>query len=79
MDKRIVGALFCLTASILFSARYLAAEIQLTTLGYQGGTPLYEQVHNSVGGPLQICSILCLIIGIVYIIRGECDDYKNKK
>ena len=77
MSKRITGALFCLSSSILFSARYLSAAIHISQMRSYDDA-MFSRSLNYVGIPLLILSILCLIIGAVYLISAELDERKSK-
>ena len=70
MSKRITGALFCLASSILFSARYIAATIHVSTM-HSWDKDIFSMSLNYVGSGLLIASILCLITGVLYLISTE--------
>ena len=77
MSKRITGGLFCLSSSILFSARYLSATIHIMPMiSFEETT--FSRSLSYVGKPLLILSILCLIIGVIYLVSAELDERKNK-
>ena len=76
MGKRVTGGLFCLASSILFSARYLSAAIHISDYSTWDKL-IFSQSLRYTGIPLLILSIICLIIGIIYLISAEIDE-KNK-
>ena len=76
MNNKGVGAVFCLIAALLMSARYLSAAI------FMSGVPSWsaETFSSSlsyVGAPLLIFSILSLIVGIGFLICGIIQDRKK--
>lgn len=77
MGKRIVGAVFCLIAAILFASRYIAAAIFMSGLSSWSGE-LFQTGLEYVGLPLMMLSIISLICGIAYLVWAEILD-KNKK
>lgn len=77
MSKRITGGLLCLSASILFSARYIAAAIHVSELtSFDEG--VFSLSLKYVGKPLLFLSVLCFIIGAAYLVSAELDERKNK-
>lgn len=70
MSKQITGGLFCLAASILFSARYVAAAILVSTM-HSWDKDIFSISLNYVGSGLLVASILCLITGVLYLISAE--------
>ncbi|MBS5988027.1 hypothetical protein [Clostridium sp.] len=76
MNKRGVGAIFCLIASILFSARYIAAAIFMSgVLSWDAG--LFQAGLEYVGTPLLYLSILSLIVGVGYLVWEERGNNKE--
>lgn len=70
MEKRFVGAIFCLSSAILFSSRYIAAAIFMS--GVSSWSPdLFNAGLQYVGKPLFLLSIVSLFIGVVYLAWAE--------
>ncbi len=78
MDKRGVGALFCLTAGILFSARYLTAAVFMSGVSSWGGD-LFAAGLEYVGAPLLTLSIVSLLVGVCYLVWAELSDKENRR
>lgn len=76
MSKRGVGALFCLIASILFSARYIAAAIFMSGVS-SWNSDLFKAGLEYVGTPLLHLSMLSLIVGVGYLVWEEILDKKE--
>jgi hypothetical protein len=85
MSKRVTGAIFCSIAAFLFAIRYVvAALLQVARFSNQniwgGGNALgvffsaYEDTVKETGA-LLICSIIALVIGVVYLVWGECAEW----
>ena len=77
MNNKAVGAIFCLIAAILASARYLAAAI------FMSGTrswdaELFAAGLSYVGAPLLIAAVAAGIIGAVFLAVGIFQDSKKK-
>lgn len=70
MGKRGAGAIFCLIAAILFSARYVAAAIFMSGV-LSWDKALFNAGLEYVGTPLKTLSVLSLIIGIGYLVWAE--------
>lgn len=70
MSKRVTGAIFCLIAGILFSARYITAAIFMSnTSSWDSG--LFKAGLEYQGNALLVFSIISLIVGIIYLIWSE--------
>lgn len=78
MGKRGVGALFCLTAAILFSARYIAAALFLSGVS-SWNQDLFAAGLNYVGTPLVALSVIALLAGIGYLVWAEVTDRENRR
>ena len=70
MNKRGAGAIFCLIAAILFSARYVSAAIFMSNV-ISWDASLFEAGLEYVGNPLLVGSIISLIIGVAYLLWAE--------
>ena len=76
MNKRGVGALFCLMAVLLFSARYIAAAIFMSGVS-SWDSDLFNVGLDYVGPSLLILSIISLIVGIIYLVCAEASERKK--
>lgn len=70
MGKRGVGAIFCLIAAILFSARYIVAAIFMSGAS-SWDDALFAAGLKYVGSPLLALSSISFIIGIGYLLWAE--------
>lgn len=77
MNKRGTGAIFCFIAATLFSTRYIAAAIYMSSVS-SWDSNLFSNGLEYVGSPLLYLSIISLIIGVGYLICGELEDKKKK-
>ena len=76
MNNKGVGAVFCLIAAILMSARYLSAALFMSGVS-SWDAALFQAGLSYVGSPLKICAILALAVGIFFLVLGFLDDRKN--
>jgi ABC-type uncharacterized transport system permease subunit len=77
MSKRGTGVAFLAIAALLFSAKYISAAI------FGSGLPswsehLFNEMLDYVGYPLNVCSIIALILGLAYIAWGEYEEFTMK-
>ena len=77
MNNKGVGATFCLIASILMSARYLAAAIFMSSIKSWDST-LFQNGLEYVGSPLKVAAIVSLVVGVCFLGYGIYQDLKNK-
>ena len=73
MNNKGVGAVFCLMASILVSARYIAAAVFMSNVS-SWDSSLFNEGLNNVGAPLKIAAIASLIVGIGFLGYGIIKD-----
>ena len=78
MNKRGAGVAFIAIAAVLFSAKYISAVI------FGSSTKVWEEYFfnemlSYIGNPLNVCSIIALIVGLVYIVWGEFEEFINRK
>ena len=78
MSKRITGGLFCLASSVLFTAGYLAAALRVSFPSAGYNTTLFLRALSFVGIPPFLLSLLCLIVGVSYLISAELDARKHR-
>ncbi|MDC7286596.1 hypothetical protein NXH76_02160 [Blautia schinkii] len=76
MNRRVTGAIFCLTAGILFSARYITAAIFMSNIS-SWDSELFKAGLEYQGYALLVLSIISLIVGITYLIWSEIEDKKH--
>jgi len=75
MEKITAGFLFVASA-ILFSSRYIIAAILST--GENATWENFKMIVKDVGTPLLVTSIIALVLGLIYLIRGEIEGKKAK-
>lgn len=75
MGKRGVGVVFCFIAAILMATRYIAAAIFMSGIQSWSST-LFSAVLDYMGAPLMWASIVCVIIGIGYLVWAEMPQRK---
>lgn len=68
--NKIVGAILCLCAAILFSARYISAAVYMSGVSAVGNG-FFQDGLNYVGPALLIAAVISLIAGVVFIIYGS--------
>lgn len=78
MSKRGTGVAFIAIAAFLFSAKYIGAAIFGSGVS-SWNEELFNAMLSYVGSPLNVCSIIALIIGVAYIIWGEYEEITMKK
>lgn len=76
MNKRGTGAIFCLIASIIFSARYITAAVFMSNFASWDNQSFSAGLEYQ-GSVLLIVSIISLIIGVLYLILAEIEDKKK--
>lgn len=72
MNKRGIGGIFCLIATILYATRYITTAIYMSQTTYWDAESFANGMAY-VGNELLYLSIISLIIGVVYLILGESD------
>ena len=78
MNKRGTGVAFIAIAAFLFSAKYISAAIfGLSVASWD--EDLFNAMLSYIGNPLSICSIIALLLGLVYIAWGEYEEFIIKK
>ena len=72
MKKRTTGVAFIFIAALLFISRYITTAIWCAGASTNGWDySLFGSLLNCIGTPLLTCSIISLIVGIVYLIGAE--------
>ncbi|MGN0764999.1 MAG: hypothetical protein ACI4MO_00755 [Christensenellales bacterium] len=77
MNKRASGVIFCVLAVITFVARYIVASIFMSNLDNNWNSHNFNLGLEFQGPALLIVSIICLVLGVAFIIWQEIED-KNK-
>lgn len=78
MNNKGVGAVFCLIAAILMSARYISAAVYMSN-ALSWSSDLFQSGLSYIGAPLTIAAIVSLVVGIVFLAFGLYQDRKNPK
>lgn len=78
MNKRGAGVTFIAIAAFLFSAKYISAAIFGSSASI-GSEELFYEMLEYVGTPLNIGSVLALLIGLAYILWAEYEAFIVKK
>ncbi|MEK4531606.1 hypothetical protein [Solibacillus sp. FSL K6-1554] len=78
MNKRGTGVAFIAIAAFLFSAKYISAAIFGSGV-LSWNDELFNAMLTYVESPLNVSSIVALMIGIAYIAWGEYEEFKSKK
>ena len=77
MNNKGVGAIFCLIAAILMSARYLSAAIFMSSV-QTWSAELFRSGLQYVGPMLPVCAIAALLAGLAFLTAGILQDRRNK-
>lgn len=79
MNKRGAGVTFIAIAAFLISAKYISAAIFGSGVS-SWDENLFREMSEYVGIPLNICSVLALLVGLAYIAWAEYEEFmmKNK-
>ncbi len=78
MNNKGIGAVFCLIAAILTSARYITAAVYMSNSS-SWSSELFQSGLSYIGFPLMIASIVSLVAGIVFLGFGLYQDSKGQK
>lgn len=79
MNKRGCGAVFCVMAAMLYCTKYLAAAIYSSSNDTSWNSIFFQNnLANVSGEAFNTLNVLCLIIGIGFIIYQEYDDRQRK-
>ncbi|MBO4676224.1 MAG: hypothetical protein J5633_01630 [Oscillospiraceae bacterium] len=78
MNNKGVGVVFCLIAAILAAARYVAAAVFMSNVS-SWSEELFQCGLEYVGSPLKIMAVVALIVGIVFLVLGVCQDLRKSK
>ena len=78
MNNKGIGAVFCLIAAILMSARYISAAVFMSNVNSWDST-LFQPGLRYIGPTLKITSIISLVAGVVFLGFGIYQDVKSQK
>lgn len=78
MNKKGVGAVFCLIAAILMSAKYLCAAIFVSN-AQSWDAEMFKNAMSYIGPVLPIAAIAALAFGVIFLIWGMFTDTKAEK
>ena len=78
MNKKGVGAVFCLIAALLMAAKYLAAAIFMSGVVSWSGE-LFRFGLEYVGPPLSIAAGIALVLGVAFLVWGIVQDVNTSK
>ena len=76
MNNKGVGAVFCLIAAILMSARYVTAALFMSSIS-TWSSDMFRASLEYIGPALPIAAIAALIVGVVFIGVGIFKDKKG--
>lgn len=77
MSRRTTGAMFCLIAAILQSARYISAAIYMSNVS-SWNRDMFEDALYYVGSHLSTLATISLILGAAYLLLAEIIEFKKK-
>lgn len=77
MEKMISGALFCLTAAMLKSAKYLSAALYMAGNASQS-RELFANGLRYVGSGPDATAAVSLVLGVILLIWGIADTHKTR-
>ena len=77
MNNKGVGAVFCLIAAILMSARYLTAAVFMSSIG-TWSAELFRSSLEYTGPWLLILAVVALLAGVCFLASGIVRDRKSK-
>ena len=73
MNNKGVGAVFCLIAAILMSARYVTAALFMSSIS-TWSSDMFRASLEYIGPALPIAAIAALIVGVVFLGVGLFKD-----
>ncbi|MCP4263252.1 MAG: hypothetical protein GY774_37950 [Planctomycetes bacterium] len=78
--RKVVGAIFCCIAAILYVSNYLAAVIYMPHIRNFSTPPGHMgTAYKIVGRTPGYLACIALVVGIVYLVIGELIQTKSKK
>lgn len=76
MNNKGVGAVFCLIAAILMSARYVTAALFMSSIS-TWSSDMFRASLEYIGPVLPIAAIAALIVGVIFLAVGIIQDRKG--
>ncbi|SDZ44520.1 hypothetical protein SAMN05421736_1137 [Evansella caseinilytica] len=77
-NKKIIGAIFLLISTILYSTKYITAAIAGAN-DATWGTKDFTRYLSYTPNALTVFIYLSLLIGVIYFVWGLLDFFKTKK
>lgn len=77
MNKRGVGVSFCGLAAFLYASYYLTAAIWGSNMS-SWDAETFNHLLSYIGPSLKNYSMVCLCIGIFYLVWAEWSEHSNK-
>jgi hypothetical protein len=74
MQRRTVGMIFICIAAFLYGIRYISAAIFGSNVSSWDSSLFKEMLHYVGNGP-SVFSVLSLIVGIIYLVISEFEQY----
>ncbi len=78
MNNKGIGAVFCLIAAILISAKYIAAAIFMSS-ARTWDSSIFNLGLEYTGSFLSIVSFVALLVGILFLAYGVYQEIKENK
>ena len=73
MNNKGTGAVFCLIAAILLSAKYISAATFLSHTSSRDAE-LFSSAMGYIGPTLTVASIVALVVGVFFLVLGFVRD-----
>jgi hypothetical protein len=78
MKRRTTGCAFVAIAAYLYAVRFLAAAIYVSNM-QSHGSDMFQRSMSYVGSDLHLWAFAALIIGVLYLVLDEWNDFKRQK
>lgn len=72
-SKRLTGAIFCMTAGIIYAVRYIVAAIFMSGVSSWDAVLFREGLRYQGTMPL-IIALIFAVVGVVYLVRAEREE-----
>lgn len=76
MSRRSTGAIFILSAALLYAARYLSAAIWGAGVS-SWNSALFNDMYGYIGPGLTNWALAALVVGLLFIIWGEIEERRS--
>jgi hypothetical protein len=77
MKRRTTGCVFVAIAAFLYAVRFLAAAIYVSNM-QSHGPDIFQLSMSYVGSDLHLWAFAALIMGVVYLVLDEWNDFKSR-